>query len=115
MRTPRRLLGLVTSAVLGSAGPGCARTTPFSEGRYPEAMAEFESAESPPAGKSLPTEANYALYRGLGYLALGDAPRALPWLRACREMVRRDPRLLAPPERGALLSAWRTMAQMPGD
>ena len=50
----------------------------YADGRYPTAAAQFRAAE--PAARELSPRdfANYALYRGLTHLALGDAQAGAP-------------------------------------
>jgi hypothetical protein len=87
----------------------------FSEARYPSAAAQFRAAE--PAARELgPKEfANYALYRGLTHLALGDARAAARWVGYAKHRADRDPSMFNDQERGALLAAWRSMGHMPGE
>jgi len=87
----------------------------YSDGLYPTAAAQFRAAE--PAARQLnPREfANYALYRGLTHLALGDAAAAARWVGYAKQRADRDPYLFDDQDRGALLSAWRSMGHMPGE
>ena len=87
----------------------------YTDGRYPSAAAQFRAAE--PAARELgPRDfANYALYRGLTHLALGDARAAVRWIGYAKQSADRDPQLFNDEDRGALLAAWRSMGHMPGE
>lgn len=87
----------------------------YSDAQYPTAAAQFRAAE-PVARKLGPRDfASYALYRGLTHLALGDARAATLWLGYAKQSADRDPYLFNDRDRGALLSAWRSMGHMPGE
>jgi hypothetical protein len=60
-------------------------------------------------------QARYALYRGLTHLALGDAQQADRYLRRAKRALDAHPDWFAVEERGALLSAWRSVGRMPGE
>ena len=87
----------------------------YADGRYPTAAAQFRAAE--PAARELSPRdfANYALYRGLTHLALGDAQAAVRWVGYAKQSADRDPYLFDDEDRGALLAAWRSMGHMPGE
>ena len=80
--TPRAVLALLV--LVGCAGPLARAETEFAQGRYPEAKRDLEAlaAESPSWNDA--KRAEYALYRGLTYAALGDRDRASVWLREAR-------------------------------
>lgn len=84
-------------------------------GRYAEADSELRALETQFEQLGAPERAEYALYRGLTCLALGDARRAAAWLGAVKEAVDREPKLLSDSERGRLFSAWRSLGFMPGE
>ncbi len=87
----------------------------YTDGRYPTAAAQFRAAE-PAARRLSPRDfASYALYRGLTHLALGDAQAAARWVGYAKQRADRDPQLFSDTDRGALLSAWRSMGHMPGE
>ena len=87
----------------------------YTDAAYPTAAAQFRAAE-PAARKLGPRDfASYALYRGLTHLALGDAAAATRWVGYAKQSADRDPYLFDDRDRGALLSAWRSMGHMPGD
>ncbi|HEY3252544.1 MAG TPA: hypothetical protein VGJ91_01300 [Polyangiaceae bacterium] len=87
----------------------------YVDGRYPSAAAQFRAAE--PAARKLDPRsfANYALYRGLTHLALGDAQAAARWVGYAKQRADRDPQLFDDRDRGALIAAWRSMGHMPGE
>lgn len=110
-------LGLVALATLifGCSAPLTDARTSFDEARYPDAVAEYRALR--PAIPEL-TRAElfeYALYRGLSHLALGDAAPAQHWLLVAKRLSEESPALATPEEQGRLLSAWRAMGHMPGD
>jgi ABC-type oligopeptide transport system substrate-binding subunit len=87
----------------------------YADARYPTASAQFRAVE--PAARHLnPRDfANYALYRGLTHLALGDAQAAVRWVGYAKQCADRDPLVFSDKDRGALLSAWRSMGHLPGE
>jgi hypothetical protein len=87
----------------------------YADARYPTAAAQFRAAE--PEARLLDERgfAHYALQRGLTHLALGDARATARWLGLAKISADRNPSLFTPPERGALLAAWRSMGHMPGE
>jgi len=87
----------------------------YADAQYPTAAAQFRAAE-PEARKLNAAEfAHYALYRGLTHLALGDASAAARWVGYAKQSADRDPYVFNDQDRGALLSAWRSMGHMPGE
>jgi hypothetical protein len=104
--------------VLGALAISCSSplheaVTSFNEARYPDAVGEFR-AFRPDAGNSAELF-QYALYRGLSHLALGDAKPAERWLTVAKRLWERSPKLASEDEQGRLLAAWRSMGHMPGD
>jgi hypothetical protein len=87
----------------------------FEDARYPQAAASFRRYEPAARNLSAPDFTEYALYRGLTHLALGDFAAASRWLGAAKQRVDREPQLLGEAERGRLLAAWRSMGHMPGE
>ena len=87
----------------------------YADARYPTAAAQFRASE--PAARRLgaPEFARYALYRGLTHLALGDARASARWLGYAKVSADRDPEVFSDEDRGALISAWRSMGHMPGE
>ena len=111
-------LRLATCIALGVLAGGCssplteARTS-FEEGRYPDAAAQFRA--TPPTTLEGTELFQYALYRGLTHLALGDARPAERWLLLAKRLEDGAPSVATDEERGRLLAAWRSMGHMPGD
>src|SRR6478736_8927422 len=87
----------------------------YTDAQYPTAAAQFRAAEPAARKLSSPRFANYALYRGLTHLALGDARAAARWVGYAKQSADRDPYVFNDRDRGALLSAWRSMGHMPGE
>jgi len=87
----------------------------YSDAQYPTAAAQFRAAEPSARKLSARDFANYALYRGLTHLALGDARAAALWVGYAKQSADRDPYVFDDRDRGALLSAWRSMGHMPGE
>jgi hypothetical protein len=87
----------------------------YADARYPTAAAQFRAVE--PAARRLGPHdfAQYALFRGLTHLALGDAAAAMRWVGYAKQCADRDPLVFSDPDRGALLSAWRSMGHLPGE
>lgn len=102
-------------ALSGCASPLSEARASFDEARYPDAVAEYR-ALAPQLGElGGPQRFEYALYRGLSHLALGDARPAQHWLLVAKRLSESTPTLASAEQRGRLLSAWRSMGYMPGD
>ena len=87
----------------------------YTDAQYPTAAAQFRAAEPEARELSPRAFANYALYRGLTHLALGDARAAQRWVGYAKQSADRDPYVFNDRDRGALLSAWHSMGHMPGE
>jgi hypothetical protein len=87
----------------------------YDEARYPSAAAQFRALEPKARTLAAPDFARYALRRGLTHLALGDARAAARWLGYAKQSADRDPEIFGDADRGALISAWRSMGHMPGE
>lgn len=87
----------------------------FDEARYPDAVDQY--ARLAPQVRGLPRAElfDYALYRGLSHLALGDAVPAERWLTLAKRLLEAEPELASLPDRNRLLSARRAMGHAPGD
>jgi hypothetical protein len=108
--------GLVVLAALiswGCSSPLTEARTSFDEARYPDAAAEFRSLR--PEGLDDTELFQYALYRGLTHLALGDAAPAERWLGLAKRLAEASPGLASREDTGRLLAARRSMGHMPGD
>jgi tetratricopeptide (TPR) repeat protein len=74
----------------------------FKAGRYPDAEETFASLEARAATSSATStsagrdRAEYLLYRGLTYGAVGDRDRARAWLRQAKALENAHPGLLLP-------------------
>ena len=111
-----RLLGLcLACAALSGCRTGRELGRAYYQGaRYPDALAEFSRAEADYPELSQEERAHYALYRGLSYLAVGDATRADGWLSIAKRELDTHPETFNAEERGRLLAAWQSMGRMPG-
>ena len=67
----------------------------YTEARYPTAAAQFRALERTSRELRGRDFANYALYRGLTHLALGDARAAARWLGYVKQAARSIDRGLA--------------------
>jgi hypothetical protein len=79
----------------GCAGPLARGEAAFRSGEYPEAKRalgalEVDARRWPPGDR-----AEYALYRGLTFGALGDVARAGPWLEEAAAIARSHPGALS--------------------
>jgi hypothetical protein len=106
-------LALLVCAACGS--PLAEARTCFDEGRYPDAIARYRALSPSPSALPRPELFEYALYRGLSHLALGDAAPAEKWLTLAKRLADASPELASPEQHGRLLSAWRAMGRMPGE
>ncbi len=108
-------LGFVACATLmvGCSSPLTEARTSFDEARYPDAVAEFRTLR--PTGLGRPELFEYALYRGLSHLALGDAAPAGHWLLVAKRLSEAAPGLATAEQQGRLLSAWRSMGRASGE
>jgi len=87
----------------------------YAEARYPTAAARFRELEPVLRTFNAHERARYSLYRGLTHLALGDARAACFWLGAAKVHADTEPHIFDAHDRGALISAWRSMGYMPGE
>jgi hypothetical protein len=89
--------------------------TAFDEARYPQATAQYRALAATVPQLSEPELFDYALYRGLSHLALGDSVPAQRWLTVAKRLSERSPSLATSEQQGRLMAAWRSMGFMPGD
>ena len=101
--------------IFGCSSPLTEARTSFDEARYPDAVAEYRAIRPSAERLSLSELFEYALYRGLSHLALGDAVPAERWLLVAKRLSEQSPGLASADQEGRLLSAWRSMGHMPGD
>lgn len=116
--TKHTLTGLLATLLIPLALPGCGGSLPldaYREGRYPAAADELRAFEPDVPSLSPQEQARYALYRGLAHLALGDARQADRYLTSAKRALDTHPEWFPHQERGALLSAWRSLGRMPGE
>jgi hypothetical protein len=109
----RLRLAVFATLLFGCSSPLTEARTSFDEARYPDAAAEFRTLRR--AGLSRSELFEYALYRGLTHLALGDASPAERWLVVAKRLSEESPGLATREQEGRLMSAWRSMGHMPGD
>ncbi|HLK35197.1 MAG TPA: hypothetical protein VKU41_00505 [Polyangiaceae bacterium] len=76
---------LVAPALVGACGGALTEgESQFKKGRYPEAKQTLASLERDSRSWDDATRAEYALYRGLTFEALGDRAQAGVWLREAK-------------------------------
>jgi hypothetical protein len=102
---------LVALSALACSPAGAA----FREGRLPAAAVALRAEEARARAAGPPAWAHYALDRGLVELGLGNARAADRYLTIAKRADDGDPELFDERERGALLSAWRSLGRMPGE
>ncbi len=91
MRPFALAIALAVSAAIGCASPISRGRAQFVEGRYPDAKETWASLEIESRGWDDARRAEYALYRGLTYAALGDRDQAGIWLREARAIENAHP------------------------
>lgn len=109
-----RLL-LLNALIFGCSSPLTEARTSFDEARYPDAVAQFRTLGRRADRLSRSELFEYALYRGLTHLALGDAEPAERWLLVAKRLSEASPGLASSEQQGRLMAAWRSMGRMPGD
>ncbi len=96
-RLARACVAVALSAgAAGCAGPLARAEAQFADGMYPDAERSLRSLEAESRAWSDPSRAEYALYRGLTLLALGDRERGARWLREARAIDVAHPGSLRP-------------------
>jgi hypothetical protein len=109
----RQCLVALAALIFGCSSPLTEARSSFDEARYPEAVAEYRALGRKGLSRSELFE--YALFRGLSHLALGDAAPAERWLLVAKRLSEESPGLATSDQQGRLMSAWRSMGHMPGD
>lgn len=109
------LLWIGCPLLIGCGTPLSEARTSFDEARYPEAVAHYRALAARVPELNEPELFEYALYRGLAHLALGDSVPAQRWLTVAKRLFERSPALATSDEQGRLMAAWRSMGFMPGD
>jgi hypothetical protein len=111
----RGLILFVSCWLAACASPLTEARTSFEQARYPDAVSQYARL-APELGRVSPEELfEYALYRGLTHLALGDAVPAERWLTLAKRLADSAPELVPITERNRLLSARRAMGHAPGE
>jgi len=108
-------LVVVSGLILSCSSPLAEARASFDEARYPDAVAEFRALTPTVPALTRPELFEYALYRGLSHLALGDSAPAQRWLLVAKRLSEQSPGLATSDQEGRLMSAWRSMGHMPGD
>ena len=80
------VLAVVALALVACSGPLGDAEEQFTKGQYPEAHQELLELEVASRSWSDASRAEYALYRGLTLVALGDRGRAREWLREAKAL-----------------------------
>jgi hypothetical protein len=101
--------------LLACSSPLTQARTSFAEARYPDAVAEYQALRPQVSQLARPQQFEYALYRGLSHLALGDSRPAQHWLTVAKRLSEAWPGLADREQEGRLQAAWRSMGLMPGD
>jgi hypothetical protein len=86
-------------------------STLYTDGRYIEAAEVFERTEARLADSSPREKAEYALYRGLTLLVLGDLPHSHRWLTHAYDIERAVPGSLRQDKRVLLDRGWYELGQ----
>ena len=81
-----RLAIILAVGVCACGGPLADGESLFQKGHYAEAKQRLATLDVPGRRWRVPERAEYALYRGLTYGALGDVPRARGWLREAKTL-----------------------------
>jgi hypothetical protein len=78
------LLVVLALGLTACSGPLAEAEAQFTKGQYPGAHQELRELEVESRSWSDASRAEYALYRGLTLVALGDRGRARDWLREAK-------------------------------
>jgi len=111
----RLCLLILSVSALGCATPLSHARKAFDEARYPDAVADFRALGSRVSELDRDELFEYALYRGLSHLALGDSRPAERWLLTAKRLMEQTPAVASREEQGRLQAAWSAMGHMPGD
>jgi hypothetical protein len=107
----RRLAFIVLLVLLGACGGGLATAKgDYQKGRYADAKARLEALEPDSRTWTGQRRAEYALYRGLVHLALGDRQAAGVWLREAKAIEDVHPHTLAGEDKARLDAALDSLA-----
>ena len=98
-----RRLALAAFFVLCSCGGSLSSAKgDYQKGRYADAKAKLEALEPESRSYSGQRRAEYALYRGLVHLSLGDRQAAAVWLKEAKAMEDVHPHTLAGEDKARL-------------
>lgn len=86
-------------------------TTLYADGRFIEAAEVFEQSERLASTAPPRERAEYATYRGLTLLGLGDLRNAERWLAFAYQIERASPGALRPEGRAALDAGWEKLEE----
>jgi hypothetical protein len=100
----------IVAALVALSCAGCAEglargQRQFDQGRYSDAKRTLQALEPESRRWDRRRRAEYALYRGLTFDALGDAARAMGWLREAQASESSRPGTLSPEDLRRLLVA----------
>lgn len=102
---------LLLSVLLAACGSGLGSVKgDYEKGRYADAKAKLEALEPDSRTWTGQRRAEYALYRGLVFLALGDGQSAGVWLREAKAMEDVHPHTLAGEDKARLDLALDSLA-----
>lgn len=96
------LVGLVGVMLLACGGSLSSAKGDWQKGRYAEAKAKLEALEPDSERWTGQRRAEYALYRGLVHLSLGDRQVAGVWLREAKAIEDVHPHTLAGEDKARL-------------
>jgi hypothetical protein len=107
----RAVLALALSFALAACGGGLGSAkADFHKGRLAEAKGELAALETDSRSWGVPRRAEYALYRGLVNLSLGDRAAAGVWLMEAKALDDAQPRALSDDDRVRLKLALESVA-----
>lgn len=94
---------LLVAVLLSACGSGLGSVkSDYQKGRYADAKAKLEALEPDSRTWAGQRRAEYALYRGLVFLALGDRQSAGVWLREAKAMEDVHPHTLSGEDKARL-------------
>jgi hypothetical protein len=82
---------------------------------YPASVELLRSTAPPDKDSDPRVRAQYALYRGLAELSVGNARSAERWLRSAWAEADANAETFTLAEYGRLVTAWRAMGRMPAE
>ncbi|MBX3191406.1 MAG: hypothetical protein KF819_30705 [Labilithrix sp.] len=109
----RALAVLLALTVAACGGALSSAKTDFKKGRLAKAKVDLVALEAESRDWTDRERAEYALYRGLVHLSLGDRDSATVWLHEARAMEDARPRTLGEEDRTRLKVALESLAGAP--